>query len=102
MNHSKAPWAVSSTTMVVSADGKMVGNCMQLIGIGGLSPDMAEAAANAQLIAAAPNLLEACKLALYAINERLSVDGSETGAFRSEIDAVLALESAIDKTEESI
>lgn len=44
-------------------------------------------------------LLEACKSALKAINERLEVYGGATGAFLSEIDAVLKLEVAITKAE---
>ena len=55
--------------------------------------------ANAHLIAASPELLEACKSSLEAINQRLAIDGGKTGAFKAEIKAILSSEAVINKAE---
>lgn len=68
MKHTKGQWNVSSSSLVVSEEGKMISNCLQFISIPELSISLEEAEANAHLIAAAPELLEALKSAVNLID----------------------------------
>lgn len=70
MNHSKAPWKAFGP-FVEDADGKSV--------VSGIGPhDESESAANASLIAAAPDLLAAAILAEKRM-EQLGGDGLASG-----------------------
>ena len=103
MKHTKGTWYSSESVNIheqrIIADEETGQTIAVCYGRGGHDVRESETEANAHLIASAPELLEACKAALAAINLRLDVDGGKTGAFASEINAVLLLEKAIAKAE---
>ena len=97
--HTKGPWIFES--FGAGYDHSIHGNGISIAKVYYKdSRDRSEAVANAHLIAAAPDLLEVCKLALEAINQRLEIDGAAGGAFTSEIKAILLLEKVINKAED--
>lgn len=61
--HTPGPWCQSSSVLVCTEVGRVVANCLPVA-----APDLdlpyREADANARLIAAAPDLLAACEVAL--------------------------------------
>lgn len=72
--HTPGPWVVDATYLseVQTADNLSIASCWHKhadgaeITVTGVLPcDLAESAANARLIAAAPDLLEACRAGLY-------------------------------------
>jgi hypothetical protein len=60
MEHTKGPWIVSSSTIVCDESARIIS---QGVCFDGLGVPIGEAMANALLISAAPDLLEACKRA---------------------------------------
>jgi hypothetical protein len=57
--HTPGPWLQSSTVLVCNAEAKVIANCTPLSEIPQLAIPIMQADANARLIAAAPELLEA-------------------------------------------
>ena len=89
--HTPGPWVVSSSVIVVALSDpgcKMITNTMP-IGVESLNVPFEECEANAHLIAAAPDLLAACK----RMKSRL-----ETG--RPAHGDLAVVDAAIDKAEE--
>lgn len=86
MKHTPGPWLISSSVMVVTKDGKIISQ--PVTGIAELQLPLKELMANASLIAAAPELLEACKYAKAAL---LADDNEKM--------AILKLQQAITKAE---
>ena len=95
--HTPGPWK-QQTLLVTDALGVTVAHCTRWEGYGvAPRPDIAEA--NARLIAAAPNLLEAAKLALAVIDFCLPYITQETDR---RAHAERALRAAISKAEWSV
>lgn len=80
--HSKGPWSVSRVR-IQSSDGKVVATCDVW------GPDWSTKKANADLIAAAPDLLEACE-ALIAWVDALPVKHPQQSAFKKKARAAIA------------
>ena len=57
--HTAGPWKVSSSILVCSEDGEVIANCLSMPEILELSIGIEESSANAALISAAPDLLQA-------------------------------------------
>lgn len=77
MTHTRGPWKVMTLTdsglpAVVAHDGPVIADVSKWTSVAVSDPD--GILSNARLIAAAPELLEACKLALNLI--RLAEDGT--------------------------
>lgn len=83
MAHTPGPWVVNNfepTTYgadwVDGPDRRVIADCSHIVARGphgySLDVDPDEIAANAHLIAAAPDLLSACKMALVSLRERKS------------------------------
>ena len=57
----KGKWFISSSTLVVDEKARIIANTTPMLEVSELCIDLAEAIANARLIAAAPDLLAVCK-----------------------------------------
>lgn len=80
--HTPGPWTHSEDGVIVDAAGKQLASVFPR-----------DRAANARLIAAAPDLLEACRAALYGVVDRGGPDGL------SQTEVVDYLTAAIAKAE---
>ena len=97
--HTEGPFGVSSSVMACDQRGKIVANCLPT-GIESLDVPYEEAAANATLFAAAPDLLAACKDALFEFQGVLDhVVGFDEGGRRTKTTTEQMLEAAIAKAE---
>lgn len=70
--HTQGKWEVSSSTLIVNEEGRVLANCCSF-GIESLDLPLKECIANARLIAAAPELLEACKAIIKDHEERMAM-----------------------------
>ena len=76
VKHTKGPWAVSSSTLIVNSEAQIVANTIPVV-VPGLDIPIKEAIANARLIAAAPELLQACREALIIVEDESYTDEIE-------------------------
>jgi hypothetical protein len=66
MKHTPGPWVVSSTFLVCDKEARVIANCIPYVDSPTFNPPFKEGESNAVLISAAPELLEACKVALIS------------------------------------
>jgi hypothetical protein len=95
MKHTKGPWGVSSGVIVISKEGRLISNCFDLSMIDDDQHTMEESIANAHLISAGPELLEACK----DIAVLLEIDYENEDLTADAIDILLDIRNAISKAE---
>lgn len=79
MAYTMQPWLVCSSFLVVDKDGRIIANCRPFEEIKELKVDFWEAIGNTHLIAAAPDLLEACK---YAFECMVALGASPSGLLK--------------------
>lgn len=68
MEHTKSKWKVSSSFLVCDEEARIIANC-QPIGVEAIDIPVHEAIENAKLIAAAPDLMKACKITCQECQE---------------------------------
>ena len=85
--HTPGPWAVDLTPSAINVDSDMGGICQVF---GADNPDD-ETIPNARLIAAAPDLLSACRMALGDITQTVNYDEGDPQTLAT----VAAIEAAI-------
>ena len=93
MSHTPGPWSLSGesvyATRVDGPDGNKVALAQYLLSDGRSIP---EAIANARLISAAPDLLEACELAIHKLK---SIPSTDLGGHHDRV--LMKLEDAVSK-----
>ena len=102
MRHTPGPWRRSEGGAIFGSDGKLIQICGEYSVRFGEGTE--EALANARLIAAAPDLLEACKALLTMMqggDKPKKLDDALTWRENDEMARTLAL-TAIAKAEEEI
>jgi hypothetical protein len=90
--HTPGPWRIAPASDYADGSLNVDADTRGYVCLAGFRDDP-EARANARLIAAAPDLLEACKRILA------DIDSNATLAFEIDGDALEALDSAITKAE---
>lgn len=93
--HTSGPWKASASCAVVSeaSTGRTVAEIVMPIDAGERPLDVEECAANALLIAAAPDLLEACKAAENTM--RALINAHESEPFRPDLDPASRFQQAL-------
>lgn len=84
MNHTPGPWRVINSDMVVGHEGQLVADCERTPHCERPASPTVEAMANAHLIAAAPELLEALKNLLYKPMAERTIDAAKRAIAKAE------------------
>ncbi len=88
-NFTPGPWLVSSSTLVVTDKAEIIANTIPTF-VAGLQLPMKESEANAHLIAAAPELLEACEKLVEVAPVLWGSDHDEWPRIMDRIEAAIA------------